>query len=75
MPTTYTTSPSSVLPGQVTGAPITHLPWVFLCCSPSEGRHCGWARVANSRRDVPEVMTARRKHEEKCQGGLIVVRG
>jgi hypothetical protein len=75
LPTTYTASPSTVLPGQVIGAPITHLPWVFVCQSPSEGRHCGWARAANSPLEVPEVMKAKRQHEEKCQGGLIVAGG
>jgi hypothetical protein len=69
--TTYTSSPSAVLPGQVVGAPISHLPWVFLCQSPSEGKHCGWARAANHQRQVVEVMAAKRTHEETCMGGLI----
>ncbi len=72
MVTGYTDSPSTVSPGDVVGAPINHLPWIFLCRS-GEGRHCGWARAANNRRQVVEVMAAKRKHEEGCAGGLIVV--
>lgn len=71
MVTGYTDSPSTVSPGDVVGVPINHLPWIFLCRS-GEGRHCGWARAANNRRQVVEVMAAKRKHEEGCAGGLIV---
>jgi hypothetical protein len=74
MVTTYTANPSAVLPGQVVGAPITHLPWVF-CCRSGEGKHCGWARAANELRQVIEVMAAKRKHEENCAGGLIIAAG
>lgn len=73
MPTTYTPSPSSVLPEQVAGAPITHLPWIF-CCTNGE-RFCGWAKAANSPREVAERMAEKRKHEDGCGGGLIVVGG
>ena len=74
MVTTYTDSPSGVLPGQIVGAPITHLPWIF-CCRSGEGKHCGWARAANSQRQAVEIMTEKRKHEMNCNGGLIVVGG
>lgn len=73
MPTAYSTSPSLALPGQVVGQPITHLPWVFLCCNGE--RFCGWARVANDRRQVVEIAAEKRTHEEICLGGLIVVGG
>ena len=74
MPTSYTTTPSHGLPGQIIGAPISHLPWVF-CCSQGDERFCGWAKAANSQLEALEVMTEKRKHEENCQGGLIVVGG
>jgi len=70
MATTYTANPSGILPGQVVGTPITHLPWIFLCCQGE--RHCGWVKVANTPKQVVEVMAAKRRHEEGCQGGLIV---
>jgi len=70
MATTYTNSPSTAVPGQVVGRPI-RLPAVLVCGSGQV--HCGWAVIANTRRDLPEKMAAKRKHEESCQGGLIVV--
>ena len=72
MPTTYTANLSTVLPEQVVGAPIAHLPWVFVCRG-GEERHCGWARAANTRHEAMEVMVEKRRHEERCQGGLILL--
>lgn len=67
----YTATPEDTSPGEITGHPITHLPWVFFC---SQGeRWCGWSQVASTRKDTLEAMAARRRHEQLCQGGLIVV--
>lgn len=72
MTTTWTTNPSTVLPGQIVGAPI-RIPHIMLChAAPPGGRWCGWVRVANSRQQLVELMAERREHEETCQGGLIV---
>jgi hypothetical protein len=69
--TTYTPNPSTVLPGQVVGAPISHLPWVFVCC---QGEiHCGWARAANTPKQAMERMKEKRAHEQRCKGGLVVI--
>lgn len=70
MPTSYTPSPSEILPGQVVGAPIK-LP-ALLCCTSGEV-FCGWSRYANNRKQFAEYATERRRHEEGCAGGLIVV--
>jgi hypothetical protein len=32
---------------------------------------CGRVWTANTARELPEKMAARRKHEEACQGGLL----
>lgn len=73
MVTTYTTNPSEAVPGQIVGAPITHFPHVMLC---TQGEvYCGWSRVAKDPRDLVEVMAAKRRHEENCGGGLVVVGG
>jgi hypothetical protein len=66
--TTYTTAPAP--DGEhVVGAPVSHIPWVFCCCQGQ--RFCGWTRTANTWAAVPEAMTAKRRHELSCQGGLI----
>lgn len=70
MPTSYTPSPSSVLPEQVVGAPIK-LPCVLLCQAGEV--FCGWKRTANDRKQFAEYAAERRKHEEGCGGGLIVI--
>lgn len=72
MPTTYTANPSSVMPGLVVGAPIDHLPWVLFCASGPGRRWCGWRRVAHTQRQFVEVAAEKRKHEETCEGGLII---
>ena len=72
MPTGYTGSPSSILPEQVLGAPIK-LPCVLLCQAGENW--CGWKRTANTRTQFAEYATERRRHEENCAGGLIVVGG
>jgi len=63
-----TSSPASVLPGQVIGRPV-RIPAILLCTAGE--RFCGKTWVANSERALPEKMAERRKHEESCQGGLI----
>lgn len=72
MSTTYTNSPSAILPGQVVGAPV-RLPAVILCTSGQ--RHCGWKRTANNPRQYAEYAAERRRHEEACGGGLIIATG
>jgi hypothetical protein len=69
MSTSVTTNPSSLLPGQVLGAPI-RLPRIMLCTQGE--RWCGWVRTANDRRQLAELMAERRRHEENCRGGLIL---
>jgi hypothetical protein len=69
MSVTVTSDPASALPGQVVGAPL-RLPAVLLCTQGE--RFCGTKWVANTAREMPEKMAARRKHEEGCKGGLIV---
>jgi hypothetical protein len=65
-----TGSPSSVLPGQVVGAPL-RIPAVLLCTQGE--RWCGARWVANDRHELVSLLAARRNHEDGCQGGLILV--
>jgi len=69
--THYTPHPSTALPGQVVGAPI-RLPYVMLCQSGEV--FCGKTWVANDQRQFVEKAAEKRRHEENCGGGLIVVR-
>jgi hypothetical protein len=69
--THYTPHPSTALPGQVVGAGI-RLPAV-LCCTSGE-IFCGKTWVANTHRQFVEKAAEKRRHEEACGGGLIVVR-
>lgn len=72
MSTTYTPNLSTALPGQAVGAPV-HLPYILLC---NQGeRWCGWVRTANTQKQFLEYAADKRRHEEHCQGGLIVVSG
>lgn len=64
-----TGSPSTLLPGQVTGAPI-RIPYV-LCCRQGE-RFCGQTWTANTRLQFAEHLAARRRHEQDCPAGLIL---
>lgn len=68
MTSDVTFSPSAVLPGQVTGAPI-RLPYVLVCRAGEQ--HCGITWTANTRRQFTEHLARRRKHEDDCSGGLI----
>lgn len=68
MATRYTERPSEVLPGEIIGEPI-RLPAVMLCTQGE--RYCGWVRMANTRDQFARYAAERRKHELKCQGGLI----
>jgi hypothetical protein len=68
MPASVTASPASALPGQVVGKPMG-IPAILLCTQGE--RFCGRAWVANNRRELPEKLAERRKHEENCLGGLI----
>ena len=72
MPTTYTPSPSTALPGEVVGAPVAHLPWIFVCTAGEV--FCGSIWVASTVRQVAEKAAEKRRHEQNCNGGLIVVR-
>lgn len=63
-----TSSPSAVLPGQVTGQPI-RLPYILLCRSGEQP--CGKTWTANTRRQFAEHLADRRRHEDGCGGGLI----
>jgi hypothetical protein len=72
MATRYTEAPSEALPGEVVGQPI-RLPAVLVCTQGE--RHCGWARMANTRDQFIKYAAERRDHEMKCNGGLIVVVG
>ena len=73
VPTSYTPSPSMTAgPGDVMGAPV-RLPAV-LCCTSGEV-FCGRTWVANTQRQFVERAAEKRRHEENCGGGLIVVRG
>jgi hypothetical protein len=72
LPTNYSSSPSLTLPGQVLGAPV-RLP-AFMCCTQGE-RWCGWKRTANTQKQFVEMAAEKRRHEQDCLGGLIVVRG
>jgi hypothetical protein len=69
MSVAVTSSPATALPGQVVGRPMG-IPAILLCTQGE--RFCGHTWVANSRRDLPEKLAERRKHEENCLGGLIV---
>ena len=60
------------MPGQVLGAPV-RLP-AFMCCTSGE-IFCGRTWTANSQREFVEKAAEKRRHEENCAGGLIVVRG
>ena len=70
MTVTVSTDPAGALAdGSVVGRPI-RLPYVMLC---TEGeRWCGRAWTANSRLQLAELLTDRRRHEQGCQGGLIL---
>lgn len=69
MPASVTVNPASALPGQVLGKPM-RIPAVLLCTQGE--RFCGQTWVANSMRDLPEKLAERRKHEDSCNGGLIL---
>lgn len=70
----YTESPSSVLPGEVVGAPV-RLPALLMCQAAGPGRRwCGWMRTANDARQYAEKAAERRDHEKACQGGLIIAK-
>jgi hypothetical protein len=64
-----TGNPSAELPGSVIGQPV-RIPAILLCTQGE--RFCGRVWVANTVRDLPVKMTERRRHEEKCSGGLVV---
>jgi hypothetical protein len=53
----------------VIGRPV-RIPYIMLCTHGE--RFCGKTWVANHRRDLPDRLAERRKHEEICAGGLIV---
>lgn len=67
-----TSNPSSELPGSVIGQPI-RLPYIMLCTQGE--RFCGRTWVANTAREVPAKLADRRRHEDNCQGGLIIPGG
>jgi hypothetical protein len=68
----FTESPSSVLPGEVVGAPV-RIPALLLCQAAPPGRRwCGTRWTANSAREYAEMAAMRREHERTCKGGLIV---
>jgi hypothetical protein len=69
MSVSVTSSPASALPGQVVGRPM-RIPAILLCTQGE--RFCGRRWVANSMRELPEKLAERRKHEQDCNGGLIV---
>jgi hypothetical protein len=68
-PVDVTTTPSQLADGQVVGPPI-RIPFIMLCHQGE--RWCGWVKVANTRRQLPELMAERRRHHEGCLGGLIL---
>lgn len=72
MPVTYTPSPSSALPGEVVGPPV-RLPCILVCNAGDGTRICGKVWTANTRQQFAEMAAAKRRHEERCGGGLIVV--
>ena len=72
MPTNYTPAVSTAIPGQITGAPV-RLPSV-MCCTAGEV-FCGQTWTANTREQFLDKAIEKRKHEESCNGGLIVVGG
>jgi hypothetical protein len=67
--TDVTMNPAQLAEGQVIGRPI-RIPFVMLCHQGE--RWCGWVRVANTRRALPELLAERRQHHETCLGGLIL---
>lgn len=71
----FTESPSSVLPGEVIGAPV-RIPALLMCQAAGPGRRwCGWKRTANTAVQYAEMAAERREHERTCTGGLIVSGG
>ena len=72
MPTNYTSSAGLAMPDQVVGAPV-RLP-AILCCTSGEV-FCGKTWTANTQKQFVEKAAEKRRHEQNCQGGLIVVRG
>jgi hypothetical protein len=69
MGVTVTGSPSSVVPGQVVGAPI-RVPYLLLCTQGE--RWCGTHWAANTRRQLVQSLSSRRDHESKCNGGIVL---